>query len=374
MEPWLVTVMVLLALGLGAVLGYLGAVARSAPAAAELRAELSAATARAELLEHTAEELRERADEEEDVLRALAPVRASLDRVGAQVAELERERSTQYGALRQQLHLSQESAEHLRRATSGLESALRSTSARGHWGEVELRRVLEAAGMLRHVDFAEQRTLANGTRPDVVVRLPGGRTVPIDAKVPLDAHLKAEALAAEAPDQVEKLEGLRAEHARAVRAHIDALASRDYHADADVTVMFLPAESLLSSALGADPGLLDHAFARGIVPASPTSLLALLRATANIWMQHDLTDQAEDLLRVGRTLYQRLGTLAGHMTTLGNSITSTVAAYNKAVGSLESRLLVTAREFESLEAPPKVSGIHPDKAQVRRLTAGELAS
>lgn len=374
MDIWLVVLLILIAAAVGLLLGYMAAVARTTPATVELRSQLAAALARAELLEGTAADLRERAEADADVLRALAPVRATLDRVGTQVAELERERSTQYGALRQQLEQSRAQAEELRRATSGLESALRSTSARGHWGEVELRRVLEAAGMTRHVDFAEQVTLPSGARPDVVVRLPGGRTVPVDAKVPLDAHLRAEALAAETPHAVEKISQLRRDHARAVRAHVDALAGRDYHADADVTVMFLPAESLLSAALDADPTLLDHAFARGVVPASPTSLLALLRAIANIWIQHDLTDRAEELLQVGRTLYQRLGAFAGHMTTLGNSLASTVATYNKAVGSLESRLLVTAREFDSLEAPAEVSGIDPDKAQVRRLTAPELAS
>ncbi len=374
MDAWIVIALVAVALALGAALGFLLATVRAARSGGEVAARVSAAEARAELLAATVEDLREREEEHEDVLLALAPVAASLDRMGVQVAHLERERASQYGALRQQLEQSATGAAELREATAGLTSALRSTSARGTWGEVQLRRVLEAAGMLRHVDFAEQATLEDGRRPDALVRLPGGRTIPIDAKVPLDAHLAAEAIEPSTPEALALMASYRKEHARALRSHVDALVKRDYHgvARADVTVMFLPAESLLPAALDAEPALLEYALRKGIVPATPTSLLALLRAVAGVWVREELSEQAEELLTIGRTLYERLGVVAGHVTALGTSISSTVTAYNKAVASIESRLLVTARQFEPLEAPG-LTEIPGEKGQVRRFTASELA-
>nr|NLD41339.1 DNA recombination protein RmuC [Actinomycetales bacterium] len=374
MDTTLALALLLLAFALGGALGYLVAGARASRTTGDLTARAAAAEARAELLTASVEQLREHEEENEDVLLALAPVRSSLDRMGVQVAALERERATQYGALRQQLEHAATGTAELREATAGLSSALRSTSARGTWGEVQLRRVLEAAGMLRHVDFVEQATLEDGSRPDVLVRLPGGRGIPIDAKVPLDAHLAAEAIVPSGPEEVRRIAELRREHARALRSHVAALVKRNYHgvAGADVTVMFLPAESLLPAALEAEPTLLEDALRRGIVPATPTSLLALLRAVASVWEREELSKQADELLTIGRTLYERLGVVAGHVSTLGNSIASTVLAYNKAVASIESRLLVTARQFEPLETP-ELTEISGEKGQVRSFTAAELA-
>ncbi|MDO5495743.1 MAG: DNA recombination protein RmuC [bacterium] len=374
MDTWIVLTLVALALGIGAALGFLAATVRSVRREGDAAARVSAAEARAELLTTSLADLREQQEETDDVLLALAPVRTSLDRFGAQVAALERERASQYGSIRQQLEQSASGAAELREATAGLTSALRSTSARGTWGEVQLRRVLEAAGMVRHVDFSEQVTLGDGARPDALVRLPGGRSIPIDAKVPLDAHLAAEAIAPSDGAAVKQIAAHRKEHAKALRAHIDALVKRNYHgtSGADVTVMFLPAESLLPAALEADPALLEYAMRRGVVPATPTSLLALLRAVAGVWVREELSEQAEELLTIGRTLYERLGVVAGHVTALGGSITSTVAAYNKAVASIESRLLVTARQFEPLEAPA-LTEIPGEKGQVKLFTASELA-
>jgi len=359
-------------LAAGLLIGYLAATARSG----RTRSELAAAVARSERLAEEAGELRERAARDHDVLRALAPVASSLERLGNQVSLLERERIEQYSALTSQLTTARESTEELRRTTTSLASALRSTSVRGQWGEMELQRLLEAAGMLRHVDFTTQETISDTSRPDVIVRLPGGRSLPIDAKVPFDAWLQASAIRGNDEASLARRRELEAAHARALRSHVDALARRAYHeqlGDAEVTVMFVPSEALLAAALDADPALLDHALRRGVAPVSPASLLALLRAVAAVWAHHEVSEQARELLQLGRTLYERLGVVASHMTQVGRSLKASVAAYNKAVASLESRLLVTARQFETLAADaPSVAEIDGDSAQVREFTAAAL--
>ena len=362
-----------LALLLGTVVGFLAGSLRGHG----VRAELAGALARAQRLEEETAELRDRAARDADVLRALAPVQESLTRMREQVALLERERIEQFSALTSQLTHAHASHEELRRTTSVLASALKSSSARGQWGEVELRRILEAAGMLRHVDFTTQESLADGSRPDALVRLPGGRTIPIDAKVPFDAYLQAAGIDGHDPAAVARRRDLESAHAKALRAHVDALAGRDYHGrlgNAELTVMFIPSEGLLAAALTADPGLLEYALRKHVSPASPASLLALLRSVAAVWAHEQVSDEAQQLLALGRTLYERLGVVAGHMGTLGRSLRSSVAAYNKAVSSMESRLLVTARELESIAgAPLEVAEVEAAAAQVREFTAAVLA-
>ncbi|KAE8764778.1 DNA recombination protein RmuC [Georgenia thermotolerans] len=393
-------VLVVLALVVGAALGFAVATARaatrggvgagSAAETAELRARAAAAQARAERLAEEVESLQERARRDHDVLRALAPVQATLTQVGEHVALLERERTEQYTVLTEQLHHARRSGVELQRTTAQLESALRSTSARGQWGEVELRRVLEASGMMRHVDFVEQHSLgaagapggrreANAGRPDVVVHLPGEKYLAVDAKVPMDAYLEASAIGERATgEEAERRERLLAAHARALRGHVDALAKRRYHdqlpGSPELVIMFVPSEGLLASALEADPVLLEHALRQGVAPTSPASLLALLRTTASIWSAEQVTAEARELLALGRTLYERLGVVAGHLTSLGRSLRSSVQHYNKVVGSIEQRLLVTARDFESLATKDlDVEAIATDDAQVRTFTAPELA-
>ncbi|MDD9208122.1 DNA recombination protein RmuC [Georgenia sp. 10Sc9-8] len=388
--------LVLLVVGVlvGAPVGYVLARARAAAAdthelahARERAAAAEAGTAR--LLEENAE-LRQRAAQDHDVLRALAPVQATLTQVGEHVAELERERAEQFTVLTEQLHHARRSDEELRRTTAGLAGALRSTSARGQWGEVELRRILEAAGMLRHVDFVEQASLARVTgrgtgaagaaagRPDVVVHLPGEKYLAIDAKVPFDAYLEASAIPETADGaDADRRAALLAAHAKALRGHVDALARRRYHeqlpASPELVVMFVPSEALLGAALEADPTLLEHALRQGVAPTAPASLLALLRTTATIWASSQVSEEARELLDLGRTLYERLATVSGHVTQLGRSLESAVGQYNKMVGSIESRLLVTARSFEGLDrAGLEVTPVDPDRGQVRRLTAAEL--
>lgn len=405
----------------GAVLGGARALAHSTAALASgddatsrLRAEAAGWRARAEELESRAQIAEERSDRDGSVLRALAPVRAQLERVGARVEEMERQRAAQHATLTEQLRAGAASEKELRRAAIALEGALRSRSARGLWGEVELSRVLEASGMMRHVDFSEQRGLgglapagARGTgggstgRPDVVVHLPGQAHVAVDAKVPLDSYLRACGLddsPAEGADE-EHADPSRAEggsgearavpsserrrllqaHAKALRSHIDALADRHYdrslEGSPEMVVLFIPAEPILSAALDADPALMDHALDRGVALTTPASLLALLRTCALAWARTAVNEEAAELLALGRTLYQRLDTVADHLTALGKALTRSVSAYNKAVGSVESRLLVTARSFESLgEGLSSPAPISLDDAQVRSFSAPELTA
>jgi len=374
-------------LATGLVLGLLLGRVRAEAATSRAGQEAAAARARAEALAEECADLRERASRDHDVLRALAPVRATLAQVGEHVAELERERTEQYTVLAERLHAAQRSDAELRATTASLAGALRSGTARGQWGEVQLRRVLEASGMLRHVDFREQSTVASlpgaragagAGRPDVVVRLPEEKYLVIDAKVPFDAYLEASAITAvDDPEASDRRERLLAAHARALRGHVDALASRRYHeqlaGSPELVVMFVPSEGLLAAALEADPTLLEHALRQGVAPTAPSSLLALLRTTATIWSSASVTEDAKRLLELGRTLYERLGTVAGHVGQLGRTLESAVQHYNKLVGSVESRLLVTARGFEGLDAGGlEVREVDADRAQVRRFTASEL--
>ncbi|MFC7404947.1 DNA recombination protein RmuC [Georgenia alba] len=371
------------ALTAGLALGYAGQRLRSSGQHARLQAELAGARARAERLAEEVDQLHDRARQDQDVLRALAPVQATLNQVGEHVAELEKERLEQFAVLTEQLHRARTTDAELQQATTQLTTALRSTSARGQWGEVELRRVLEAAGMLRHVDFAEQRTLGAGGesgRPDVVVHLPGERYLAIDAKVPMDAYLEAAALGDRATGaDAERRDRLLAAHAKALRGHVDALARRSYHdrlpGSPELVVMFVPSEGLLSAALDADATLLEHALRQGVAPTAPASLLALLRAVAGVWSSERISAEAEELLELGRTLHERLGVVAGHLGALGRSLRSSVQHYNKAIASMEQRLLVTARDLESLgRADVAVEPVGSDDAQVRTFTAPELAS
>ena len=391
-------------LGLGAVLGYALAVARSASAraagrdgAASARADAAQWRARAEELAERAQLAEERSERDGAVLRVLAPVRAQLEQVGSRVEAMERDRAAQHAALAEQLRAGAQAERELRRTTSALAGALRSRSSRGVWGEVELARVLEASGMMPHIDFVEQRTVGtlaagaaapprsrartpdDAARPDVVVHLPGGGHLALDAKVPMDSYLRAAGLDAAdgaEPDPRERA-ALLAAHARALRAHVDELARRRYDralgSSPELVVLFVPAEPILAAALEADPVLMEHALDRGVALTSPASLLALLRTCASAWARTAVNEDARELVELGRTLFERLGTVAGHLDALGSSLTRSVGAYNRAVASMESRLLVTARSFEALGDPAaSPRPVAADDAQVRVFTAPEL--
>ena len=405
--------LLLVGLAIGAVMGYLGALARRTTAhqsegeqVAELRAQAAQWQARAEELSSRTQVAEERAERDGSVLRALAPVRSQLEQVGARVESLEKQRAEQHAALAEQLRATALREQDLARSTASLEGALRSRSARGMWGEVELARVLEASGMMRHVDFSEQRTIgalvqrrggsarsgdptagegtagegaAGRSRPDVVVHLPGDGYLAVDAKAPMDSYLAATAVRGAGPEDEERRRELLEAHARALRGHVDQLAARRYDRalgdSPELVVLFVPAEAVLSAALEADPTLLEHALGRGVALASPVSLLTLLRTCATAWARTAVNDDARELLELGRTLYERLGTVAGHLDALGGALRRSVTAYNKAVGSMENRLLVTARSLETLgEQVDSPALISADAAQVRTFTAPELTA
>lgn len=305
-----------------------------------------------------------------------ARVAVGLDRLQEQLTDLGLERASWQAQLVEQVGEMRRSTETLRRETGQLTSALRKPQVRGQWGELHLRRCVELAGLVERCDFETQATIeegdAAGLRPDLVVRLPGGRAVVVDAKVPLDAFL--DVTAADEPEE-QRMHLHR--HARQVRAHVASLAGKAYwHAfdqAPDFVVMFVPNEGFLSAALDADPGLLEWAASRQVVVATPTTLIALLRAVALGWSQATLTEKAHQIHLLGRDLYDRLGIMGGHLDRLGRSLQTTVAAYNSAVGSLESRVLVSARRFTELglDAEPLAAPAVTD-AVARPLTAAEL--
>lgn len=342
----------------------------------DVTAQLAGANAERRLLATQNQTLNARQSSDSSVLQALGPVSEKLTAVQRQVALLERDRVEQYGQLAQQLRDAKDADAALLSTTRSLASALNSNSARGKWGEVQLRRVVEAAGMLAHVDFSEQVHLATADavhRPDMVVRLPGGKELVLDAKVPLSAYLLAHEDAADggAPDQA-----LLSAHAKALKAHVDTLGSKKYWESAanspELVICFVPVESILSSALLADPGLLDYAMARNVVLSSPISLLAILKAVAFSWRQDVLTESAKELFELSSALYTRLGTLGENVGKLGTSLKSSVDRYNALVGTLEARVLPTARKLNTMDAealatPPTV------EAAPRSLSAPELA-
>lgn len=355
---------------------------------AETQALLAAAEAEKRMLDAHNRQLTAEGVRGNSVLQALAPVAEKLSQVQAQVGLLERDRVEQFGQLAQQLQEARFRDQQLLLTTESLASALRSNTARGAWGEIQLRRVVEAAGMLPYVDFAEQVTgsapsEASGGpaagRPDMIIRLPGTKHLIVDAKVPLAAFLQASELP-EAASQEEsaRREELLARHAKALKSHVDGLAKRRYwdgiENSPELVVCFLPAESFLSAALRADPALLDYAFARNVVLASPVSLLATLKAVAFSWRQDVLTDNAKELFALSRQLYERLGTMGEHVTKLGTSLKSSVERYNSFVGNLESRVLPTARRIGAFQPSDQDAALHlnPVEATPRLLSAPEL--
>lgn len=308
-----------------------------------------------------------------------AVLRDGLDRLFDQVRDLETQRAGWQGQLRQQVDDMRHTTDLLRRETQGLSTALRRPQVRGRWGELHLRRTVELAGLVDHCDFSEQVSStyddADGSRairPDLVVHLAGGRSVVVDAKVPLDAFL--DATSTDDPDEHAHHLG---RHARQLRSHVDALATKAYWralpGSPEFVVLFVPGESFLGAALDAEPGLLEHAAARQVVLATPTTLIALLRTIAHGWTQVQLAEQTREVHELGRALHERLGKIAAHLDRLGRSLKGSVEAYNATVGSLESRVLVTARQFEDLSVTrATLSSPAPVTEAPRPLTAPEL--
>ncbi|MFK4113111.1 DNA recombination protein RmuC [Microbacterium sp. NPDC006705] len=333
-------------------------------------------------LDQAARDERER--REQAVLRALAPVQESLQAMQAKVELLERERSEQFGSVAEQLRLGRETDEALRSTTESLAGALRSSAARGVWGETQLRRIVESAGLTRYVDFELQSSISSDSgagRPDLIVRLPGDKALAVDAKVPLDSYLEASAIPVTAQgEEARRRKALLTAHVKAVRAHVDALAKKAYwqglSSSPEFVVCFIPSESLLAAALDEDPALLDYAFSRRVALASPVNLWAVLKTVAYTWTQQDVSDEARRLFDLGNELYQRLGGLASHAGDLRRAIERTVESYNKFVGTLESRVLVTARKFPGIDETrlEATSAPSPIETSTRMTTAPELLS
>jgi DNA recombination protein RmuC len=327
-------------------------------------------------------EREERDKQESRVLQALAPVQESLRTMQSKVTELEAQRSQQHGQLAQQLRAATESEERLRSTAEALASALRSNSVRGVWGETQLRNVVEAAGLIERVDFDVQSSItsdAGAGRPDMVIHLPGGKNIAVDAKVPFEAYLRASQIPVTATgEEGAQRETLMKQHVRLVRGHIDTLASKAYwaglEASPELVIAFIPSESLVSSAMEADPGIMDYAFSKRVALASPVTLWSVLKTVAFSWQQDVLTADAKVLFDLSRELYGRLSTMAGHVEKLGRSIESTIKNYNGFVGSMERQVFPTARKLQRLDESTVLGPLDAIEEGPRELTAMELVA
>ena len=328
---------------------------------------------------------------EKAVEQLVKPIAESLEKVGLKIEELDKARAGTEGKLTAQLRQVVETTTSLDRQTGNLVTALRRPATRGQWGEIQLRNVCEMSGMLSHCDFCEQESIATDDgrlRPDLVVRLPGGKSVVVDAKVPLEAYLDAY----EAQDEDTRRTHLEA-HARQMRDHITKLSAKSYWSQVDQTpefvVMFVPSEAIFSAALEVNPGLIEAGVKDSVLLATPTTLIALLRAVHYGWRQETVAESARAISKLGRDLYDRVGVLGDHFSKLGRQLDGSVRAYNQAAASFETRVLPAARKFpehgagvdgkeldaptqiertpRALQAPELVEGDDPDDMKVTAL-------
>jgi DNA recombination protein RmuC len=304
---------------------------------------------------HQEKAKRELSEREQAVENLVKPIRDSLQQSQRQIAELEKARSEAYGSIRSQLETMQLSQQSLAQETQNLVNALRRPQVRGRWGEITLRRLVELAGMVEHCDFQEQVHTTDDDkiiRPDMIVRMPDNRELVVDVKTPLEAYLEA----VEAKDDAQRQLGLK-RHARNLRDHIRSLSSKTYwehfSQSPEFVILFIPGDQFLSAALNEDPDLIEYALSRQIILATPTSFVALLKAVAYGWRQLALADNAEEIRRLAEDLYGRLSAFVGHLNRVGKQLSSSVEHYNRAVGSLERKVLPGARKFVELGIRPK---------------------
>jgi DNA recombination protein RmuC len=387
-----------LAMGLvvGAVIGWLIANARKSASspesqeqalliqAAGLQAQIAGLEAQLGQAQNEKRERDERDREENKLLQALAPVKVHLEQMQGVVTRLEKERTEQFGSIQEQLKNAIDSDEALRKQTQQLSQALSSNSIRGVWGETQLRKLVELAGLIKHADFDEQASFSTDTgsgRADMVINLPGGKSLAIDSKVPFNSYQEASTISELASgEELARRKRLIDEHVKAVKKHIDDLATRGYWsglaASPDFVIAFVPSESLLSAALDADPGLLEYAFKKNVALASPVSLFSVLKTINYIWRQNADETSVRTMIKLGKELYERVGKVAEHADKLGRSIMSTVKDYNQFVSSLESRVLVTARKLNDLDenalGTEDIAAPREIDAAPQALTASEL--
>jgi DNA recombination protein RmuC len=360
-------VSLLIGLGIGSVLGiaigyFVAKSKKQLPS--DLSAELAAAQAtetelRVQLtnLQSQIEQEKLKAQEENKILVQLAPVKQQLEQMQTVVAQLEKERSTQFASISEQLRNAVETDENLRKQTQTLAQALSSNSLRGVWGEAQLRKLVELAGLIKHADFSEQATISTeggSGRADMVINLPGGKSLAIDSKVPFNSYQEASAISELATgEELDRRRRLLEEHVKAMRKHIDDLGSKAYwtglEASPDFVVCFVPSESLLSAALEQDPAILEYAFKKNVALASPVSLFSVLKTINYIWRQNADESQIRSMIKLGKELYDRVGKVAQVADKLGRSINTTVKDYNSFISSLETRMLVTARKLNDLD-------------------------
>lgn len=361
----------------GGAIGWYAARARTATETATLAAKLAAREEGETRFEQSLRALSHdvHAEAKAGLNELVRPLWESLDRYEAHIREVERARLEAYATLRTQVAEVARTSENVRTETATLSSALRAPQIRGRWGEHQLRRIVEAAGMLEHCDFSEQVTTTvddKTVRPDLVVHLAGGKQVVVDAKAPFDAYLEA----MEATDEPTRNTALSV-HAKQLRAHVDQLSRKEYWrafpTTPEFTVLYVPADAFLDAALRREPALLEYAFSRDIVLATPATLVAMLRTIAYSWRQDSLARNAVEVHRLAKDLYARLSTMGGHLTRLGASLTASVSSYNKAVGSIESRVLVTARRFAEMGVSKEdIPVLDPVELTPRQVQAEEL--
>ncbi len=312
---------------------------------------------------------------QEAIGEMVKPIKESLGNMDTKLQKIEIERSEANASLKKQLELMSESQVNLQKETGNLVRALHQPTVRGRWGEIQLRRVVEMAGMLNYCDFQEQQqavTEDGALRPDLIVRLPGGKNIVVDAKAPLEAYLSA----VDSQDEDERQSFLK-QHARQISDHINKLSLKGYWEQFDPTpelvVMFLPGETFFSAALEQDPSLIEKGVDQRVIIASPTTLIALLRAVAYGWQQEKLAENAREISNLGRELYERTSVFSDHMAKLGSNLDSAVSAYNSAVGSFETRLFTSARKFIDLGISSKkeIGEQSPIETTARKLTTAE---
>ena len=387
--------LIYLAIGMavGAVIGVLVATLRFKAQSSDSSLAIKLASAEAtvsgltQALEKAEQERKERdaRDREESrLIQELAPVKDRLEQMQKSVAALEKERTEQFGTIQEQLKNAIASDEQLRKTTQALSQALSSNSIRGVWGETQLRKLVELAGLIKHADFDEQATFSTQTgsgRADLVINLPGGKSLAIDSKVPFNSFQEASAISEHAEGELaKKREDLIAAHVKAVKGHIDALSSKEYwtglNSSPDFVIAFVPSESLLSAALDADPALLEYAFKKNVALASPVSLFSVLKTINYIWRQNVDESSVKNMIKLGKELYERVGKIAEHAEKLGRSITATVKDYNVFVSSLETRVLVTARKLNDLDenqlGTEDIASPEPIDSSPAAITASEL--